>query len=111
MDRDSPIYVRVHKKIEDYFKNNVPQHQIAKFLQITSSTDSKKLETSLCVRDKAEDLYWMHVIFRSSDDTASLMGMIVLMTSLNGPNVFPDLVQTWCTWSRGVVVSCEPRLI
>ncbi len=29
---------RVHKKIVEYFKNNIPQHQIAKALQISSST-------------------------------------------------------------------------
>ncbi len=36
---------------------------------ITSSKDSEKLEKSLCVRDKAEDLCWMSIIFRPSDDT------------------------------------------
>ncbi len=30
---------------------------------ITSSKDSEKLEKSLCVRDKAEDLCWMPVVF------------------------------------------------
>ncbi len=38
MDRDSLICERVHKKIVEYFKNNVPQRQIAKALQISSST-------------------------------------------------------------------------
>ncbi len=38
MGRCSPICERVHKKIVEYFKNNVPQHQIAKALQISSST-------------------------------------------------------------------------
>ncbi len=38
MGRDSPICDRVHKKIVEYFKNNIPQHQIAKALQISSST-------------------------------------------------------------------------
>ncbi len=38
MGRDSPICERVHKKIVEYFKNNVPQCQIAKALQISSST-------------------------------------------------------------------------
>ena len=52
---------------------------------ITSSKDSEKLEKSLCVRDKAEDLYWMPVVFWPSDDTASLIDMIVSMTLLNGP--------------------------
>ncbi len=35
----SPICERVHKKIVEYFKNNVPQRQIAKSLQISSSTE------------------------------------------------------------------------
>ncbi len=38
MGRGSPICERVRKKIVKYFKNNVPQHQIAKVLQISSST-------------------------------------------------------------------------
>jgi len=47
---------------------------------ITSSKDSEKLEKSLCIRDKAEDLYWMPAVFGPSDDTASLIDMIVSMT-------------------------------
>ncbi len=35
---------------------------------ITSSKDSEKLEKSLCIRDKAEDLCWMPVVFGPSDD-------------------------------------------
>ncbi len=38
MSRGSPICERVRKKIVEYFKNNIPQHQIAKALQISSST-------------------------------------------------------------------------
>ncbi len=38
MGRGSPICERVRKKIVEYFKNNIPQHQIAKALQISSST-------------------------------------------------------------------------
>ncbi len=38
MGRGSPICERVHKMIVEYFKNNVPQLQIAKALQISSST-------------------------------------------------------------------------
>ncbi len=38
MSRGSPICERVHEKIVEYFKNNVPQRQIAKALQISSST-------------------------------------------------------------------------
>ncbi len=91
MGRGSPIRERVHKKIVEYFKNNVPQRQIAKALQISSSTvhiiikTSEKLEKSLCVRDKAEDFRWMPVVFGPSDDTASLIGMILSLTLLNGP--------------------------
>ncbi len=91
MGRGSPICERVHKKIVEYFKNNVPQRQIAKALQISSSTVHniiKRLrETgeSLCVRDKAKDLCWMPVVFRPSDNTASLISMILSLTLLNGP--------------------------
>ncbi len=38
MCRGSPICERVHKKIVECFKNNIPQRQIAKALQILSST-------------------------------------------------------------------------
>ncbi len=38
MGRGSPICERERKKIVEYFKNNVPQCQIAKALQISSST-------------------------------------------------------------------------
>ncbi len=52
---------------------------------ITSSKVSEKLDKSLSVRDKAEDLCWMPVVFGSSDDTASLISMILSLTLLNGP--------------------------
>ncbi len=38
MGKGSPICERLCKKIVEYFKNNVPQHQIPKALQISSST-------------------------------------------------------------------------
>ncbi len=38
MGRGSPICERVHKKNVEYFKNNVTQCQIAKALEISSST-------------------------------------------------------------------------
>ncbi len=38
MCRGSPICERVRKKIVEYFKNKVPQRQVAKALQISSST-------------------------------------------------------------------------
>ncbi len=44
---------------------------------ITSSKDSEKLEKSLCERNMAEDLCWIPVAFGPSDDTASLIGMIL----------------------------------
>ena len=53
----------------------------------TSSKGSEKLEKSLCVRDKAEDLYWMPVVFWPSDDTASLIGRMTLQT---GPGILPE---------------------
>ncbi len=37
-------------------------------LQCITSKDSEKLEKSLCVRDKVEDLCWMPVVFGPSDD-------------------------------------------
>ncbi len=38
MGRGSSVYERVREKILEYFKNNVPQRQIAKALQKSSST-------------------------------------------------------------------------
>ncbi len=37
------------------------------------------------LRDKAKDLCWMSVVFGPSDDTASLISMILSLTLLNGP--------------------------
>ncbi len=70
MGRGSPICERMRTFFLEYFKNNVSQCQIAKALQISTSTVhniiskvSEKLEKSLCVRDKAEDLCWMPMVF------------------------------------------------
>ncbi len=52
---------------------------------MTSSKDSEKLEKSLCVRDKADDLCRMPVVFGPSDDTTSLISMILSLILLNGP--------------------------
>ncbi len=52
---------------------------------ITLSKDSEKLDKSLCIKDKTEDLCWMPVVFGPSDDTASLICMILSLTLLNGP--------------------------
>ncbi len=38
MGRGFPVCERVRKHIVEYFKNNVPRHQIAKALPISSST-------------------------------------------------------------------------
>ncbi len=50
MGRGSPICERVHQKIVEYFKKNVPQRQIAKALQISSSTEHQREtgEISVC---------------------------------------------------------------
>ncbi len=43
MGRGSPICERVHKNNVEYFKNNVPQRQIEKALQISSSSLLRKM--------------------------------------------------------------------
>ncbi len=91
MGRGSPICERVHKILWNTLKTtslNIKLQRLCKshHLQcITSSKDSEKLDQSLCVRDKAEDFCWMPVVFGPSDDTASLIGMILSLTLLNGP--------------------------
>ncbi len=88
MGRGFPICERVRKKIVEYFKNNILNVKLQRLCKshhlqcITSSNDSEK---SLCVRDKAKDLCWMPMVFGPSDDTASLIGMILSLTLLNGP--------------------------
>ncbi len=75
MGRGSPICERVRKKLWNTLKTtflNVKLQRLCKsyHLQcITSSKDSEKLEKSLCIRDKTEDLCWMPVVFGPSDDT------------------------------------------
>ncbi len=75
---------------------------------ITSSKDSEKLEKSLCVRDKAEDLCLMPVVFGPSDDSASLIGMILSLSSLNGPGILtePLSVNTICR----AICRCQLKL-
>ncbi len=51
MGRGPPICERVCQKIVEYFKNNVPQCQIAKALQISSSTVHKVGSRGLMVRE------------------------------------------------------------
>ncbi len=91
MGRGSPICERVRKKIVEYFKNNVPQRQIAKALQISSSTVHNIIKRfretgEISVRKgQGRRPCWMPVVFGPSDDTASLIGMILSLTLLNGP--------------------------
>ncbi len=89
MGRGSPICERVSKKIVEYFKNNIPQRQIANALQISSSTVHNIIkrfrETGEISVPKGQDLCWMPVVYGPSDDTASLIGMILSLTLLNGP--------------------------
>ncbi len=91
MGRGCPICERVHTNIGNTLKTtflNVKLQRLCKshHLQfITSSKDSEKLEKSLCAKNKAKELCWMPVVFRPSDNTASLIGMILSLTLLNGP--------------------------
>ncbi len=82
--RGSPICERVCKKIVKYFKNNVPQRQIVKALQISSYTAHNIIKR---FRETGEISVrcWMPMVFGPSDDTASLIGMILSLTLLNGP--------------------------
>ncbi len=91
MGRGSPICEKVRKRLWNTLNTltflNVKLQRLCKSHHlrcITSSKDSENLKKSLCVRDKAEDLCWMPVIFGPSDDTASLIGMILSLTLLNG---------------------------
>ncbi len=92
MGRGSPICERVHTKVVEYFKNKVPSYIIAKTLQISSSTVHNIIKRfretgeTLWVRDNAEDLCWMRVVLGPSDDTVSLIGMILTLALLNGPS-------------------------
>ncbi len=91
MGRGSPICERVHKKIVEYFKNNVPQHQIAKALQISSSTDHNIIkrfreteEISVCKGQGQRPLLDARGLW-VPDNNASLIGMFLSLTLLNGP--------------------------
>ncbi len=91
MGRASPICEKMRiKRLRNTLKTmflNFKLQRLCKYhhLQcITSSKDSEKLDKSLCVRDKAEDLCWMPVVFGPSGGTASLIGMILSLTLLNG---------------------------
>ncbi len=85
MGRGSSICERVRVKrlwkitfLDVKLQKNCQSHHLQ---CITSSKDSEKLEKSLCVWDKAEDLCWMPVVFMPSDDTASLIGMILSLSN------------------------------
>ncbi len=121
MGRDSPICERVHKKFVEYVK--LQRLCKSHHLQcITSSKDSEKLEKSLCVRDKAEDLCWTFVIditkwaqeyFQKPLSVNTIRHAICrchlkLYHSKRKPYV--NMVQKR-TWSRSAIMSCGPRLI
>ncbi len=89
--RGSPICERLLKKIVEYFKNNVPQRQIAKALQISSSTVHNITKSfwetgEISVRKEQGRIPLLDaLVFGPSDDTASLIGIILSLTLLNGP--------------------------
>lgn len=93
MGRDSPqrLCERVCKKMVEYFKKmflKIKWQRLGNLYHLyctTYSKDSEKLEMSLCARDKAEDLYWMPLVFGPSDSTALLSSMIVSLALLNRP--------------------------
>ncbi len=86
MDRGSPICERVRKKIVEYFKNNVPQCQIAKALQISSSSGHNIIkrfrETGEISVHKGQG--WRPLLdahgLQPSDDTASLIDSVIDIT-------------------------------
>ena len=86
---------------------------------ITSSDDSEKPKTSLCVRDIAEDLYWMPVVFEwqttrhdcVNDVTKYVQEYVQKPLLVNAIQSF--IVQKgshFWTWSNSAVISCGPRL-
>ncbi len=88
MGRGFPICEVCIKSLWNTLKTmflNVKLQRLCKshHLQCITSKDLEKLEKSLCVRDKAEDLCWMPVVFGPSDDTTSLIVMILSLTFLN----------------------------
>ncbi len=89
MGRVSPNFERLWNTLKTMFlKVKLQRLYKSHHLQcITSSKVSEKLDKSLCVRDKAEDLCWMPVVFWPSDDIASLIGMILSLTY--GPGILP----------------------
>ncbi len=93
MGRGSPICERVRKKMMEYFKNNVPQRQIAKGLRISSSTVHNIIkrfretgEISVRKGQGWRPLLDAHGLGRS-DDTASLIGMILSVTTFTWTSI------------------------
>ncbi len=99
--RGSPICERLCKNIVEYFKNNVPQCQIAKALQISSSTVHNIIkrfrETGEISARKGQGrrpFCWMPVVFGPSDNTASLISMSLSMS-------MTAICQ--CQWQQSVI--------
>ncbi len=83
MGRGSTICERVREKIVEYFKSNVRQHQIVKALRISSSIVHNIINR---FRETGGFIFSrIPVAFGPSDNTASLIGMILLLTFLNEP--------------------------
>lgn len=72
---------KLHLQIAQPFQNNLPHHEIAKTLNISSSAVTqyqKKSGESLCAKDKAKKpQYWTLMVFRPSGSTALNTGMIL----------------------------------
>ncbi len=93
MGRGSSICERVRKKILEYFRNIVPQCQIVKPLPISSSTVHNIIKRfretgQISVRKGQSRRHLLEGLracgLRPSDDTASLIGMILSLILLNG---------------------------
>ncbi len=139
MGRGSPICERVHKKIVEYFKNNVPQCQIAMALQISSSTvhyiikrfkETGEISVhkgqgrrSLLDAHGLRALRW-HCITHQHDSVIDItkwapeyfqkpLSVNTIRRAICRCQLKLDHAKgshTW-TWPRSGVVSCGPRLI
>ncbi len=96
MGRGSQIFERVHKKFVEYFKYNVPQRQIAKALQISSSTVHNIIKR---FRETGEISVRKGQGRRPLLDARGLRalrrhcithGMILSLTLLMGPGILPE---------------------
>lgn len=86
--------------------NNVTQ--CSKTLQLSSSTVHKIIkrfrEAGDCSVRNGKDLYWMHMVFGPSDNTASLISITVSLTLLNGPM---NTSRNLCRLTRFALLSAD----